>query len=256
MTVHELQRHPRLPPALAARLRRLASRHETAAFAESDPIGCLRGASTENLETSAFVAASLSYGRRTQFLPKIRWIFDQAGGDIHGWILAGSYSSTFSPGDNRSFYRLFSYGQMHAFFSELHGILSRSGSLGTFLRDEGVQDAPSALHTLCSAFGGRAVPIIPKDATSACKRLCMFLRWMVRDDSPVDFGIWSDWIGKHTLIVPLDTHVLRQANRLGLLHSNSATMHAARLLTAQLATVFPGDPCKGDFALYGLGADG
>ena len=81
----------------------------------------------------------------------------------------------------------------------------------------------------------------------------MFLRWMVRDGSHVDTGLWSGWIDKRTLLVPLDVHVLRQAGRLGLLHTRSATMRAAEHLTARLLEVFPDDPCKGDFALYGLG---
>ena len=77
---------------------------------------------------------------------------------------------------------------------------------------------------------------------------------MVRDNSPVDYGLWSDWFDKASLIVPLDVHVLRQARNLGLVRSNAGTMRTALEITARLAAVFPGDPCKGDFALYGLGA--
>ena len=55
--------------------------------------------------------------------------------------------------------------------------------------------------------------------------------------------------------VPLDVHVLRQARNLGLVRTNAATMHTALEITARLDEVFPGDPCKGDFALYGLGID-
>ena len=76
---------------------------------------------------------------------------------------------------------------------------------------------------------------------------------MVRDHSPVDYGLWSDWFDKGSLIVPLDVHVLRQARKLGLIQTNAATMHTAIEITARLAEAFPGDPCKGDFALYGLG---
>ena len=87
----------------------------------------------------------------------------------------------------------------------------------------------------------------------------MFLRWMVRDNSPVDLGLWSGLIDKRSLIMPLDTHVLTEASRLGLLSirasAPSATMSAARRLTATLATVFPDDPLKGDFALFGYGVN-
>lgn len=55
----------------------------------------------------------------------------------------------------------------------------------------------------------------------------MFLRWMVRNDSPVDLGIWNDFIDKRTLIIPLDTHVLQEAQKLGLIGSKTASMNVA-----------------------------
>jgi uncharacterized protein (TIGR02757 family) len=76
---------------------------------------------------------------------------------------------------------------------------------------------------------------------------------MVRSDSPVDLGLWSDFIDRRTLVVPLDTHVLQEAKKLGLLKSTSASMSAARRLTAALAEAFPEDPSRGDFALFGYG---
>ena len=81
----------------------------------------------------------------------------------------------------------------------------------------------------------------------------MFLRWMVRDGSPVDLGLWAPQIDKRTLIMPMDTHVLQQSVRLGLLSSRTASMAAAQRLTARLARIFPDDPLKGDFALFGEG---
>ena len=83
----------------------------------------------------------------------------------------------------------------------------------------------------------------------------MFLRWMVRSGSPVDLGLWADCIDRRTLIMPLDTHVLAEAQRLGLLTSNSATMSTARRLTQQMLEIFPDDPLKGDFALFGYGVN-
>ena len=83
----------------------------------------------------------------------------------------------------------------------------------------------------------------------------MFLRWMVRSGSPVDLGLWADCIDRRTLIMPLDTHVLAEAQRLRLLTCNSATMSTARRLTQQMLEIFPDDPLKGDFALYGYGVN-
>lgn len=83
----------------------------------------------------------------------------------------------------------------------------------------------------------------------------MFLRWLVRNNSSVDLGIWHDFINKQSLIIPLDTHVLQQANRLKLLNTTSTTMSVARRLTDVLLKIFPDDPLKGDFALFGYGVN-
>ncbi len=90
---------------------------------------------------------------------------------------------------------------------------------------------------------------------SACKRLNMFLRWMVRNDdgSPqVDFGIWSS-IRPVQLICPLDVHVANVARRVNLLQRTQNDWKAALELTAQLRRMSPDDPVKYDFALFGLG---
>jgi uncharacterized protein (TIGR02757 family) len=69
----------------------------------------------------------------------------------------------------------------------------------------------------------------------------------------VDLGLWSDLIDKRTLIMPLDTHVVQQAVSLGLLSAHTASMSAALRLSSLMRRVFPDDPLKGDFALFGYG---
>lgn len=246
--------------ARAALLRRLAAKYEVAEFEEGDPIHFLCdatrcGCCEANCETTAFVASCLSYGSRKQFLPKIAEIINMAGGDVHGWTVNGGFRKVFAKDDSKSFYRLFSRGLMRNLFDELNSMLVRHGTIGGYLRDSGVTDGLSAVKAICAAFGGRAAPAIPRDATSACKRICMFLRWMARDNSPVDAGLWSGWFDKRTLVMPLDVHVMRQAHKLGLPCGATASMSSALRLTAALAEVFPDDPLKGDFALYGLGID-
>ena len=97
--------------------------------------------------------------------------------------------------------------------------------------------------------------VVPKSAKSACKRVCMFLRWMVRDNSCVDLGLWSSFIPKESLIIPLDTHVLKQAKLFGLISSKASSMSLALNLTKKLKKAFPLDPLKADFALFGNGID-
>ena len=88
---------------------------------------------------------------------------------------------------------------------------------------------------------------------SACKRINMFLRWMVRQDkNEVDFGLWKN-INPSELVIPLDVHVLRVANQLKLLNTDKANWQTAVMLTEQLRQFDATDPVKYDFALFGMG---
>ena len=89
----------------------------------------------------------------------------------------------------------------------------------------------------------------------------MFLRWMVRDNSPVDLGLWTSWYSKKNLLMPLDVHVMQEATNFGLLEKNSngnyksANLKTAIELTQKMNEFFPNDPVRGDFALFGLGVN-
>ena len=133
-------------------------------------------------------------------------------------------------------------------------MLKEFGSIGEFAKVKVCDQNPlSIIEAITDYFKDIDSPVIPKSTSSACKRLCMFLRWMIRDNSPVDLGLWSEFADKRKLIIPMDTHVLTQARRLGLISSRTASMAAAIKLSNTLATVFPYDPMKGDFALFGYG---
>jgi uncharacterized protein (TIGR02757 family) len=104
-------------------------------------------------------------------------------------------------------------------------------------------------------FPGRTKKhIAAPSKNSSCKRLNMFLRWMVRSDSKgVDFGIWKT-ISPSQLVCPIDVHVARVAGRFNLLQRKQTDWAAALELTAYLRTLDRKDPVKYDFALFGLGA--
>jgi uncharacterized protein (TIGR02757 family) len=90
---------------------------------------------------------------------------------------------------------------------------------------------------------------------SACKRINMFLRWMVRDDAQgVDFGLWKN-IKPSQLICPIDVHVERVARKLGLIERKNVDWSTAVELTEQLKKFDAHDPVKYDFALFGLGVE-
>ncbi|MBR1809916.1 MAG: TIGR02757 family protein [Paludibacteraceae bacterium] len=231
-----------------------AELYETESFVNGDPSWFMHQVSGEaNQEALAFIASTLSYGNRKQFMPKIEYLMQMSEGKTASWIRDGKFLTMF-PDDNNCFYRLYTNHQMYLFFLAYRSLMLEYGSLGEYVKlhaDTGIK----AVECICNYFSGRGISvIIPKDTASPCKRVCMFLRWMVRTGSPVDLGLWS-FIDKRTLIIPLDTHVLQQAVSLGLLRSKTASMSAAVKLTDTLSEVFPDDPLKGDFALFGYGVN-
>jgi len=219
----------------------LAEKYETADFLPADPSQFMHRYSTQKeQERAAFIAAALSYGSRKQFLPKI------------DMILSGKAI----PDNDECFYRMHTNRMIRKFLSVIDGIEAEHGSLGEWMMAHKVHTGMEALTLITSHFAAYgASDLIPKNTQSSCKRLCMFLRWMVRDNSPVDLGLWANQIDKRTLIMPMDTHVLQEATKLGLISSKTGSMATARKLTNRLKEIFPDDPLKGDFALFGLGVD-
>lgn len=239
----------------------LANKYERREFLVGDPSWWMHQIEGEtNKELLAFIAAALSYGSRKQFMKKIELLYTRimegAGGNVALWLTKGHYEADV-PRSDESFYRLYSFAAMNDFLGALTMMVQQYGSIKAFLiKNMKTKEAIEALTLLTTWFrehGSKG--IVPKDTTSSCKRLCMFLRWMVRSASPVDLGLWSDIIDRRTLIIPMDTHVVQEAMRLGLLASKSTSMANALRLSHRLAEIFPEDPIKGDFALFGLGVD-
>ena len=236
-----------------ALLRSLADRYETANFLQGDPSWFMHQVlGRSNREIVAFIAAALSYGQRTAFMPKIEELLSLTEDEPDRWVRSGAFVDTI-PNNAQTFYRLTDNRQLYGLLSGLQTILAEHGTLGDFIHTNATTGI-EAVRLLTSYFSDKGTsPLIPQNSLSACKRLCMFLRWMVRDGSPVDLGLWSDFIDRRTLIMPLDTHVLSMACRFRLIPSKTASMATAQKLTGRMLKVFPDDPLRGDFALFGLG---
>ena len=235
-----------------------ADRYETAGFISGDPSWFMHQVTGQhNRETMAFVASCSSYGSRKQFLPKIQYLLDCSGGDFHEWVSMGEYERDI-PATNQCFYRLYSYEKMNAFLRMLRQLLNEYGSLGDFAAwsvehcHDGSSDVLAILDAISNYFWSRGLTgIVPKPRTSLCKRPVMFLRWMVRDGSPVDLGLWTSFVDKRNLYIPMDTHVFQMSQRLGLIRQNSASWKSVEMLRNKMLEVFPDDPSRGDFALFG-----
>lgn len=240
-----------------ALLRELSEKYETADFLNGDPSWFMHQVKgKKNQEVMAFLASVLSFGKRELFLPKIHMMLEKSGGLTVDWIKSGNYHNDIA--DNGScYYRFYSNHMMLEFLDSLREMIINNGSIGAFAEKHAKRH--TALEVL-EAFGGyfreRDIKgMVPSPRSSVAKRPCMFMRWMVRDSSPVDLGLWSEFVDKRTLYIPLDTHVMQEACHLELISGKTASWNTVVNITEALKEVFPDDPVKGDFALFGYGVD-
>ncbi|HLI92911.1 MAG TPA: TIGR02757 family protein, partial [Puia sp.] len=214
----------------------------------------------QDIEIAGFFAATFSWGNRTTIISKSRELMRLMDNAPYQFVLHHTDKDlrkllafkhrTFNPTDLLYFIEFF---RTH---------YSRYASLeDAFLLGGPGWEAGAALSAFHPYFFSlEAVPprtrkhIATPERNSSCKRLNMFLRWMVRKDpNGVDFGLWHR-IPVSRLVCPLDLHAARVARRFGLLTRTTTDWAAAVELTARLAMLDPRDPVKYDFALFALGA--
>ena len=226
-----------------------ADRCECAAFIEGDPVQFPhRYIDRRDIEVSAFIAAWMAYGSRKVFLcvlDRLHQLMDSVGGPYR-FIVSGAWKETVQNADC-CLYRFYKLADFRMLCERLNNVYLRMESLeNLFVPGEPLE---KGVLNLCREFEGvNGIPV--PGSTSANKRLYMFLRWMVRKGSPVDFGIWTR-IAPSQLLVPVDTHVYATAKALGLTSRNSADLKTSIEITAQMSQIWPDDPARGDFALYG-----
>ena len=235
----------------------------------TDPIQIVRRyGRDDDREVVGFIAAALAFGRVTSVLQSIERVLAVIGPE------PAAYVRRFDPRRDAASFA----GIVHRWTREtdivallwlLRQMLDRSGSVeGFFLAgDEGTSDdvgealdsfSTRALALDLKAAYGR-VPARPgvcyffprPSAGSGCKRLNLFLRWMVRRDA-LDLGVWRR-VSPARLIVPLDTHVIRVGRCLRLTAYTSPGWRMARDITASLRRLDPHDPVRYDFSICHLG---
>lgn len=242
-------------------LKRWAEQYETADFINADPVQIPhRYDSRVNIEISAFVTAWIAWGNRKQIIKKADFIDREIfKGEPYHYIVGNTVERGNRPeweqykGNTDCLYRTFTFGDFHDLCARLYDVYTSAENMEAAIKKAHETNGETALATLQSLFG--SVNGIPDFETqSACKRLCLFLRWMCRKGSPVDFGLW-DVCDPRNLIIPLDTHVHKQAIRLGLTKRRTPNLRTAIEITDRFAEVFPDDPAKGDFSLFGYGVN-
>jgi uncharacterized protein (TIGR02757 family) len=256
-----------LKPALD-RLYREFDRLDSAA----DPIHIVRRyREPADREVAGFLAAGLAFGRVAGLMQSIERLLACAGPSPSAWARA------FDPARDGAAlepigHRWTRGRDLVALVWILRQMLERSGSIeGYFVEgfDQAAPDVGAALESFSTraraidlrpAYGRRprspgAHFFFPRPSTgSACKRLNLFLRWMVRRDA-LDLGVWTR-VPASKLVVPLDTHIIRVGRCLGLTRYRSPGWRMAAEVTASLRAIDPADPVRYDFALCHVGMQG
>ncbi|MDZ4699563.1 MAG: TIGR02757 family protein [Rhodothermales bacterium] len=252
-----------MTPTLSAYLDLLVRRFEQPDFIPSDPISVPHAFDDPgDQEIAGLFAALLAWGQRGTVLRKMDELCGRMGYQPHAFVLhytperdaeclAGFKHRTFQPAD--------ACWLVHALSAALH----RYGSVEAIFLAHLPPDAPH-IGPAIQGFSDTLLTILPDTpprlakhlarpaAGSACKRLAMYARWMVRP-GPVDLGIWRG-IRPDQLILPVDVHAGRQARALGLLQRQTDDWRAAQELTEACRRLCPEDPCRYDYAFFGAGA--
>lgn len=217
----------------------------------------------QDIEIAGFIAATLAWGQRKTIINKCLELLAMMDHAPHDFIINHQENDlkpflrfkhrTFNDIDTLYFIRFFSdFYQQHPSLEDAfcigwdHSADIMEVLLSNF-HDRFFQDPDAPQRT-------RKHVATPK-RKAACKRINMFLRWMVRqDEQGVDFGIWQK-IKPYQLICPCDLHVDRVARKLGLITREQTDWLTAMELTRNLRKLDPQDPVKYDFALFGLGVN-
>ncbi len=230
-------------------------------FIASDPISIPHKFSKkQDIEIAAFWIAMLAWGQRGTIIKKGQELIQLMDYAPHQFVL-GFQSTDLKPFEKFK-HRTFNGTDALYFLEYFQNFYQKHHSLEeAFVPNEGnfenMKVTLSNFHE--RFFDAEYAPIRTRKhvATpvrkSACKRINMFLRWMVRqDDQGVDFGLWERIKPEH-LICPCDLHVDRVARKLGLINRKQTDWLTAVELTENLRMLDPNDPVKYDFALFGLG---
>ena len=205
-----------------------------------DPIAFPRkfasmGASLQDIEVAAVFAAHFAWGRRAMIVRDCGRLFDEMQWRPYDYVMAGEWRN-----DDTSIHRTVKWSEVAAICSRLKSFY------------EGRPEGQRTLETLSVKEMRTRIFGQKEDAKAPDKKINMMRRWMVRDDGLVDLGLWKN-SDKRDLLIPLDVHVYDVAMALSLTDRKQKDMTTVRQITDAFREIWPDDPCRGDFALFGYG---
>jgi uncharacterized protein (TIGR02757 family) len=227
-------------------------------FIESDPILIPRAfTKKEDIEIAGFLAATIAWGQRVTIIKNAKKLMAAMDEAPHDFIL--NHQASDLQKLEGFVHRTFNYSDLLFFMASLQNLYKSHGGLEQAFTRSNPATAEQALVDFRTLFF--ETPHLERSRkhvsnpqkNSSCKRLNMYLRWMVRQDQQgVDFGLWNK-MQPSALSCPLDVHSGNVARKLGLLKRRPNDWKAVMELDAALRKLDAKDPVKYDFALFGLG---
>ncbi len=228
-------------------------------FIETDPIQIPhRFSQKEDIEIIGFLIATIAWGNRKSIIKSANRLTEIMGNSPFDFVM--NFSEKEKKNLRGFVHRTFNDIDLTYFITALQNIYkNHQGLEAVFAKNCSTTSTQIAIHEFKKVFFSIPHPARTQKhvgdpvKNSAAKRINMFLRWMVRNDTAgVDFGIWKD-ISPAILSCPLDVHSGNVARKLGLLSRNQNDAKALLELDTSLRKLDPNDPVKYDFALFGLG---
>lgn len=241
-------------------LEELHDKYNDVSFIESDPISIPHAFSAkEDIEIAGFLAAAIAWGNRKAIVKSGNRMMEYMDGAPYDFTMNSSDAEL--AGLETYVHRTFNGGDFADFVKALRRMYTVHGGIGGFF--ERGYAASGDIRTVLSDFRRefwscdhrpRAEKHVSSiDRGASCKRLNMYIRWMVRRDGRgVDFGLWKS-IPASAIYMPLDIHSGNTGRALGLLDRRQNDWRAVEELTASLRGFDPLDPVKYDFSLFGAG---
>jgi uncharacterized protein (TIGR02757 family) len=231
-------------------------------FIKNDPI-CIphRFSKKQDIEIAGLFAAVLAWGQRVTIINKCNLLMELMDNDPHDFVVNHSKADlkrfesfchrTFNGTDAKYFIQ--ALASLYRRYKSLEEIFSPGAESNT---ENGIIRFNREFFSLPDHPARTKKHLSSPEKKSTCKRINMYLRWMVRDDKRgVDFGIWKT-ISPSQLVCPCDVHVDRVGRKLGLIKRKQTDWQTAIELTNNLRKFDPTDPVRYDFALFGLGIEG
>jgi uncharacterized protein (TIGR02757 family) len=245
---------------LSQHLNSMVQKYETMNYFKDDPISVVKNfTKKEDIEIVGFLVATISWGLRKSIIKNAEFLIKEMDYSPHNFILNYDNKSRLSKALQQFSHRTFNAIDLHYFFVSLNHIyLKHAGLENCFLNPQ--KNVEQGLIQFRNIFFEKKYPLRTQKHVSnilknaSAKRLNMYLRWMVRKNSEVDFGIWN-CIEAKDLLLPLDVHTSRVSRKLNLLKGSQNNWKAVLEVTENLKKLDPNDPIKYDFALFGMGVE-